>query len=173
MCHLTSAAKSIVLNFRSWHASRLCGEVSKFLQTESSCEKHHLCSIFVVTFSLILVKKSFSKYEEIISNYSNFNILYKPFPISNFPEIISKRATKMISYVLEMIISCAKKNDFHLEMIFLKWFTATKNDFWLFFAEKKWFTAVKNHLLPVQKWLIAQENDFEGVQKWFPWKWFM
>ena len=27
-------------------------------------------------------------------------------------------------------------NHFHLEMIFLKWFTATKNDFWLFFAQK-------------------------------------
>ena len=45
--------------------------------------------------------------------------------------------TKMISNVLEMRISCQKKNHFHLEMIFLKWFTATKNDFWLFFAEKK------------------------------------
>ena len=85
---------------------------------------------------LILVKKSFSKYEEIISNYSNFNILYKPFPISNFPEIISKRATKMILYVLEMIISCAKKW-FPFGNDFFKWFTATKNDFWLFFAEKK------------------------------------
>ena len=44
--------------------------------------------------------------------------------------------TKMISNVLEMRISCQKKNHFHLEMIFFKWFTATKNDFWLFFAQK-------------------------------------
>ena len=136
MCHLTSAAKSIVLNFRSWHASRLCGEVSKFLQTESSCEKHHLCSIFVVTFSLILVKKSFSKYEEIISNYNNFNILYKPFPISNFPEIISKRATKMISYVLEMIISCAKKMISIWKSFLVNDLPLQKRHFLLFFAEK-------------------------------------
>ena len=82
----------LITTIKFWHASRLCGDVSKFLQTESSCEKHHLCSIFVVTFSLILVKKSFSKYEEIISNYSNFNILYKPFPTfrKSFPRELQK-----------------------------------------------------------------------------------
>ena len=41
----------LIITIKFWHASRFCGEVSKFLQIESSCEKHHLCSIFVVTFS--------------------------------------------------------------------------------------------------------------------------
>ena len=60
-------------------------------------------------------------------------------------------------------------NHFHLEMIFLKWFTATKNDFWLFLGQNKWFTGAKNHFLPVRKWFFTLENDFEGTQKWFSW----
>ena len=51
-------------------------------------------------------------------------------------ETLEMILTKMISNVLEMRISCQKKHHFHLEMIFLKLFTATKNDFWLFLGQK-------------------------------------
>ena len=77
-------------------------------------------------------------------------------------------ATKIISYVLEMMISCAKKN-----ISIWKWFLGNdllpqKIIFCCFLLKKKSFISVKNHLLQVWKWLTAHENDFEGAQKWFP-----
>ena len=147
----------------------------KFRGSFHAAKWANLCKQWVVKCCCdipILVKKWFSKYEEMISNYSK-SFVRQQVAGNHFQQ-------KECLLFLRNFGNDWHKNDyqrfgnyhflwqkkhFHLEMIFVKWFTATKNHFLLFFAEKKWFTAVKNHLLPVQKWLTTQENDFEGTQK--------